>query len=183
MVMLESTVHRILDILQSNRVVDQGRDSGRVSSDLHSTPGNAVETAAPSLNAIINSQLESRQVRSIHRKEIEELGKAYMTFCADQPLPLFPRERFVESLLDRSDATLFGILANSLRFMSSSDGSPCSQDSRAFRDAAHSKTVVDVSQGNVGVSTLQALCLVVLFDFASKSQGLHSIGGSSNNIL
>lgn len=138
---------------------------------MRSTCDSTVEAPIP-LTAIIGGQPESKQVRRTRRGEIEELGKAYMTFCADQPLPLFPRDRFVESLLDRADATLFAIIANSLRHISDAEDSTCSRESRIFRDAAHSRVMEDVGQGSVEISTLQALCLIVFFDFASESQYL-----------
>jgi hypothetical protein len=167
MATLESTVHKILDTLQSNCGIHQS-GSYRPSPATHSTHDSVVESRAPPLTTIISSQLSSRQTRLTHRANIERLGKTYLTFCADQPLPLFPRDGFVESLLNRTDATLFAIIATSLRHAHRFEDTSHYQDSLTFRDAAHSKVMAEIGHGNVDLHTLQALCLVVFLDFTSK---------------
>lgn len=168
MATLESTVHRILDTLQSNGGTDQLSECYRPSPGTHSMHDSIVGGRTPPLTAIISSQSSSRQTRLMHRVRIERLGEAYLTFCADQPLPLFQRHGFVESLLDRADVTLFAIIANSLRNAHNSEDASHYQDSLTFRDAAQAKVMADIGRGNVGLSTLQALCLIVFYDFASK---------------
>ncbi|KAF3038536.1 hypothetical protein E8E12_008223 [Didymella heteroderae] len=167
MATLETTVHKILDTLQSNGAIDLSAECHQSSPVAHSMHDSIVETRFPPLTAIIGTQPSSRQMRFMKRRQIETLGRAYLTFRADQPLPLFPRDGFVESLLDRADATLFAIIANSLRHAHDLEDASHYRDSWIFRDAAHSKVMVDVGHGDVGTPTLQALCLIVLFDFAN----------------
>lgn len=159
MTTLETTVHKFLDTLQSNVSIDQFDSRYQPSGGMHSMHDSVVESGAPPLTTIIRQPTQ--------RVEIERLGKVYLTFCADQPLPLFPRDDFVVSLLARPDATLFGIVANALRYASDSEDNSHRQDSHLFRNAAHSKVMADIGHGDVELSTLQALCLVILFDFAS----------------
>lgn len=183
MVTLETTVNRILGTMHSSGVADQFRDHQQSAPDVHSVHDNIVGTPLPPLTAIIGSQPVSRSMRLARGKEIEDIGQAYLSFCADQPLPLFSKEGFVESLLDRADSTLFGIIANSLRYNSAIEGALHRKDSQTFRDAAHSRAMADVGQGQVGLPTLQTLCLIAFFDFTSKSYYLGATQPSSNNFL
>ena len=168
MAALESTVHKILDTLQSNGSIDQVGERYRPSPGTHSMHDSITDSRVLPLTAIISSRSTSKQTKLTHRVQIERLGQAFLTFCADQPLPLFQRDGFVESLLDRADSTLFAIIANSLRLAPDSEDAPHNQDSLTFRDAAHAKIMADIGGGNVHLFTLQALCLVVFFDFTSE---------------
>lgn len=167
MATLESTVHMIMDTLQSNVAIDPSDECHQSASRAHSMHDSTVESRAQPLTAIISSQSSSRQTRLTHRVSIERLGKAYVTFCADQPLPLFPKDAFVDSLLARPDATLFSILANALRHVSDPEDVSYCRDGQTFRDAAHTKIMADIGHGDAGLPTLQALCLVIFYDFAS----------------
>lgn len=172
MVILESTVHSILETLQPTLMHEQATNQHRSSPGANSVHGGTTESVASSLATIISSQPVSRHTRFMRRREIEEIGQTYIKYCADQPLPLFPREGFVNSLLDRADATLFAIIANSLRCTSQTGETSRFADPRTFRDAAYARIMVDVGQGHVAMTTLQALCLVVLFDFTGMYQHL-----------
>lgn len=167
MATLESTVHRILDTLQANTGTAQSVGRQNPSPDAHSIHGYVAESRVPPLKAIIGSQPSSMHMRSMLSGRIEMIGEVYLALCADQPLPLFPRDGFVESLLARPDATLFAIVANSLRHASGPEDNFSQRDSHIFRDASHSRIMADIGDGDADLSTLQALCLIVVFDFAS----------------
>lgn len=183
MATLESTVHRILDTLQTNGGITQSGERQRPSPSAHSMHGSIAESRVPPLTALIGNQPSSMQMRLMQRVKIERLGEAYLDFCADQPLPLFPRDGFVESLLARPDATLFAILANALRHASAFEDSVYLLDSQSFRDAAHSKIISNIGHGDAGLPTLQALCLIVLFDFASMLGYLLRTAALANRYL
>jgi hypothetical protein len=168
MATLESTVHRILDTLHSNGSIDEVGERYRPSPGTLSMNDSIIDSRALRLTAIISSQSTSRQTKLTHRVQIERLGQVFLTFCADQPLPLFQRDGFVESLLDRADAALFAIIANSMRHAPDIEDAPHNQDCLTFRDAAHTRIMADIGRGNVHLFTLQALCLVVFFDFTSR---------------
>src|SRR5690242_21569143 len=106
MVTSESTANLILNTLQSVGFNEQLRSQCQVTpgeDHLHNDTGE-VETPS-SLVALIDSHEGSRPDRLSKRAELEEIGMAYMRFCANQPLPLIPVEGFVESLLTRADVT------------------------------------------------------------------------------
>lgn len=170
MVTLESTVNRILDTLQSNGVNNQPRNQDQPPPSGNCINDHANEIAIPSFITLIDSQPGTTHLRLTNREAIEKIGKVYMRFCANQPLPLFPMEDFVESLFTRADATLFAIIAVSLRYTRETEEILRFSNSQAFRDAAHSRIMADVGEGNVSICTLQALCLIVLFDFEGKDQ-------------
>ena len=71
----------------------------------------------------------------------------------------------------RSDSTLFAILASALPFRPGTTSSHRLDDAHTFMNAAHSLAMEHVAQGDIDVSTLQTLCLIVLFDFKSKYNG------------
>lgn len=160
-------MNRMLHTLQSNGSTLPVRHEDQVSPCQPSVSRSIVESAAPSLRSIITSPSESQHARMTMRSETEAIGKAYITFCADQPLPLFPKEGFVESLSDRADDTLFAVIAIASRYTIHT------QDSQLFRDTAHLRIMASIGKGNVQISTLQALCLVILFDFTCTSSLFH----------
>ena len=174
MVTLETTVNIILDTLQSTEGGNNTTNRGWSSPVRQSTHNSIVEVTTPPLSVLIRDRPVSSQTKQSRRREIEALASTYLAFCASQPLPLFPKEGFVESIFERSDATLFAIIAASLRYIDSTGTSSQDRDAHAFREAAQSLAMEDIARGDVSTSTLQTLCLVVFFDFGSKSKFLQS---------
>lgn len=107
MMTLETAVSRILDTLQSNEASNQEQASPQFYSGVTGIHDNTAGTTTPPLMLLISGQPESRSTRLMLSKSIKEVGNTYISFCADQPLPLFPRTGFIESLFDRADSVLF----------------------------------------------------------------------------
>lgn len=165
---LETAVSRILDTLQSNEASNQEQASPQFYSGVTGIHDNTAGTTTPPLMLLISGQPESRSTRLMLSKSIKEVGNTYISFCADQPLPLFPRTGFIESLFDRADSVLFLVISISSRFVQGERQAPISWDGQPFREAAHSRAMTDVTKGNVTITTLQALCLIILFDFTGR---------------
>jgi hypothetical protein len=172
-VTLESNVSKILETLQSTDAASTTTNPHQSSGAQPSTQDGSLGTAASPLTALIGDQSEPGQIKRMKKREIEALGELYLSFCADQPMLLFPREGFIESLSERNDATLFAIIANSLPYAQdagSSSSSSSRKDSQAFREAAQSLVMEHIARGDVRLHTLQSLCLIVFFDFRSELQ-------------
>ncbi|KAF8847409.1 hypothetical protein BDZ45DRAFT_329912 [Acephala macrosclerotiorum] len=88
-------------------------------------------------------------------------ANTYLRYCDCQPLPLFHRSTFMQTLQDRDPEVLFSILALALRF-----GDTLDANVFGHFEAARSRVSKRVSDGSVELSTLQALCLLTLVDFA-----------------
>ncbi|XPS75780.1 hypothetical protein M3J07_007847 [Ascochyta lentis] len=167
MVTLESTVNKIFNILQSTEGSGSTNDRDWSPPIRPSTQASTVEAIIPPLIAMIGNHHESSHIKQLKKAEIEALGNTYLTLCACQPLPLFPKDGFVESLFERSDAVLFAIIASSLQHVHVTNNSSQTDDAHAFREAAQSLVTQCIASGNVGIATMQALCLVVCFDFGN----------------
>jgi hypothetical protein len=167
MVTLESTVSRILDTLQSNGGAGRTQNQDQSATHSHRTDDSSAETTTSPLAALIGGGPASEQVKMLRRRDIEVLGETYLRFAAAQPLPLFPRENFINSLFERPDAALFAIIANAMRYTERDSASPNLSEACTFRDAAHSLALDQIGRGKVGVSTLQTLCLIIFYDYSS----------------
>lgn len=96
------------------------------------------------------------------------IAKTYLLYCDCQPLPVFCRKEFIETLSERDPEVILSILALAIRF----------SDEDVFRDnqfelvagyveAARSIISGKIFGGRVELSTLQSLCLLSLVDFTS----------------
>lgn len=104
------------------------------------------------------------------RELIDTSGLLYLHYCDCQPLPLFHRDTFLDSLRRREPEIIFSILALTERF---SGQNPFCDDvvkrSNEYMEAARRIVMRSVFEGSVRLSTLQSLCLLSLIDFTSKS--------------
>lgn len=166
MLALESTVDRIVNTLQSSQ---PDNTSSPLASSQQASQGHTTGTSVQPITATIGSSLESAKLRQLGRVEIEALGESYQRYCACQPLLLFPMEAFVDSLVNRPDSVLFAVLATALRYTQCVGAWSHDQHAHTFRQTALSLAMEDIAHGDVRLSTLQTLCLVVFFDFESKS--------------
>lgn len=93
-------------------------------------------------------------------------------YCDCQPLPLFHKPSFIETLKDRQPEILFAILALAGRF---DDGREWNNGrSRQDRDARYltqARNVITrkINDGAVELSTIQTLSLIALIDFSGAS--------------
>lgn len=90
-------------------------------------------------------------------------AKTYLQFCDCQPLPLFHRPTFLQSLQHRDPEILFSVLALAQRF-----DHGAGVDCGVHTEAARARVSKRVSEGKVDLSTIQTLCLLTLLDFAGK---------------
>lgn len=95
-------------------------------------------------------------------------AEKYLLYCDCQPLALFHRDSFVQTIGDRDPEVLFAILALTVRF---SEDSPFYGDyvefTNGYVEAARTIIMKSVVEGSVELSSVQALCLLSLVDFSS----------------
>ncbi|KAM0147739.1 hypothetical protein ACHAPG_010399 [Botrytis cinerea] len=107
------------------------------------------------------------------------IAKTYLLYCDCQPLPVFCRNRFVETINERDPEVIFSILALAIRF----------SDDDMFRDnqselitgyveAAQSIISARIFGGRIELSTLQSLCLLSLVDFTNGNTRQASVHSS-----
>ncbi|RAL59617.1 hypothetical protein DID88_006476 [Monilinia fructigena] len=110
---------------------------------------------------------------------ITSVAKTYLLYCDCQPLPVFCRKGFVETLSERDPEVIFSVLALAIRF----------SEEEVFRDnktelingyleAAQSIISGRIFGGQVELSTLQSLCLLSLVDFSNGNTRQASVHSS-----
>ncbi|EFX05966.1 c6 zinc finger domain containing protein [Grosmannia clavigera kw1407] len=106
-------------------------------------------------------------------------ARDYLQYCDSQPIPLFDPESFVETLADRDEEVVYGVLALAGHFASSpsTDKEQQERDCSAYAQAAHRLVMGRVSESRVELSTIQTLCLLSLirfYDGAIDQSRVHS---------
>ncbi|KAH6698382.1 fungal-specific transcription factor domain-containing protein [Leptodontidium sp. MPI-SDFR-AT-0119] len=97
---------------------------------------------------------------------IQRAAEIYLQYCDCQPLPLFQRSSFIRTLRNRKPEVLLSILAVALRF--SEDRQSRTNHARVangYVEACRTIISKQVFEGNVELSTIQALCLLTIVDF------------------
>ncbi len=98
--------------------------------------------------------------------ELVAAAEIYLLYCDCQPLPLFHRPSFIQSLKDREPEILFAILALALRFHGVSHHySSRTGQLNAYVKEARTMVEKKLNEGNVELSSIQALCIIALVDF------------------
>jgi hypothetical protein len=94
-------------------------------------------------------------------------AETYLLYCDCQPLPLFHRSTFIQTLKDRDPEVLFALLALTLRFAEDPQlhGNQPSFV-RGYVEAARTLISKKIFDGAIELSTIQALCLLSLVDFS-----------------
>ncbi|PYH96777.1 C6 transcription factor [Aspergillus ellipticus CBS 707.79] len=108
-------------------------------------------------------------------EKVLSVAKLYLIYCHSQPLPLFHRDGFLDSLATRDPEIIYAMLALSTRFSSSdcSDTNGFTALINSYTEVARSLVMRRVSEGPVELSTLQSLCLLSLVDFANLDGNTH----------
>jgi hypothetical protein len=119
-----------------------------------------------SLESSSRSILPSREV-------IVATAGVYLLYCDCQPLPLFHRGSFIQTLENRDKELILAILALTFRF--SNDPALNVYEVDEFVEASRAAVMRRVYDGTVELSTLQALCLLSLVDFTSMNATLLNI--------
>jgi hypothetical protein len=133
-----------------------------------STRGNQPVTSARQFPSGMTTSGPTASVILPPWDEIVPLAELYLLYCESQPLPLFHRSSFINSLQTRDIEIIYAILALSLRFSNSHrDAHILSEQVNSYAEVARGLVMKRVSEGPVEVSTLQCLCLLSLVDFTS----------------
>ncbi|KAH6696840.1 hypothetical protein F5X68DRAFT_257167 [Plectosphaerella plurivora] len=121
------------------------------------------EASSPSSSALATGRRSS----TASSNRLMDMGRLYLTWCHDQPITLFSQATFLQSLPSRAPELVLSLESLSLRFP---PGSMTSQTERVIevKAATARRMIMDrVTEGRVELSTLQSMCLLSLFDFAS----------------
>ena len=98
------------------------------------------------------------------------MANTYLLYCESQPLPLFHRTNFVETVKYRDPEVLFALLALTARYLEHEIFHQNPMDLvDGYQEAALNIVSRKIFEGRVELSTLQSLCLLSLVDFASKN--------------
>jgi len=114
---------------------------------------------------------------------IVHAAEVYLQYCDCQPLPLFHRGTFMQTLQNRDPEVLFSLLALTTRFwdnldLNNNESSPIA----GYAEAARSLVAKRIFEGTVEISTVQTLCLLTLVDFTdgnTRRASIHSSQGMS----
>lgn len=102
--------------------------------------------------------------------KIASMSELYLLYCDSQPLPLFCRTGFLDTLGSRDPEIIYAMLALSTRFSESSYGSSNELVGivNSYTETARNLVAKRVWEGPIELSTLQSLCILSLVDFTSK---------------
>ncbi|RDL36372.1 C6 transcription factor [Venustampulla echinocandica] len=109
---------------------------------------------------------------------IQTAAETYLLYCDCQPLPLFHRSTFIQTLRSRDGEVIFSLLALAARFLED-PALRASQVSSVHEYMEAARTIVSkkVFDGVVELSTIQTLCLLSLVDFTegtTRRASMHS---------
>lgn len=103
-------------------------------------------------------------------EKVLSIAELYLLFCHSQPLPLFHRDGFLDTLGSRDPEVIYAILALTIRFSEDqySDYNELMARINGYTEVARGLVMKRISEGPVELSTLQCLCLLSLIDFTSE---------------
>ncbi|KAH8647737.1 hypothetical protein BX600DRAFT_484365 [Xylariales sp. PMI_506] len=107
---------------------------------------------------------ERTTATSPEQDDLLEAGRLYLIWCHRQPLTLFQRESFLQSLRFRDRELILAIQALSLRFAPGQLGYQSSK-LRSMAKASRDLVMGRLTEGQIELSTLQTLCLLAFLDF------------------
>lgn len=114
--------------------------------------------------------------------EITRAGQLYLTWCHAQPLVLFNETEFLGSIHTRDAGLLLALQALSLRFPPDSPTlNQTERDGKAKQ--AHYMVHRHLAEGQVELSTLQALCILSMLDFLDCRFGRAELNLSTGSCL
>lgn len=101
-------------------------------------------------------------------EDIVAAAELYLLYCDCQPLPLFDRDSFINTLENRDPEVLLCLLALTSRFSDDvSIRSNLFEVVKGYIKAARALVIRRLSDGPIELSTLQSLCLMSLVEFTS----------------
>lgn len=105
----------------------------------------------------------------MHEPSLRDLDHLYLTWCHNQPLAMFNKDTFAESLPERDHELILALQALAFRFPPGSlTPQRCEQLGSMAKEARYI-AMNRVTDGQVRPSTLQTLCLLSLIDFTGWS--------------
>ncbi|KAF9870561.1 hypothetical protein CkaCkLH20_11867 [Colletotrichum karsti] len=99
--------------------------------------------------------------------DLNTVGRLYLTWCHSQPIILFSEDAFLSSISSRDPELILSLEALALRFPPGSLTPQIEEKLQNKAKSARRMVMERVLEGNVELSTLQSLCLLSMFDFAS----------------
>jgi hypothetical protein len=104
--------------------------------------------------------------------KVVDIARIYLIYCDCQPLPLFHRQTFLNTLNQRDPEIIYAVLGLALRFCPQplvDDLEDISRTAASYTEAARERVTRLVLGGPVEISTLQSLCLLSLIEFSSMA--------------
>ncbi|KAH7363796.1 hypothetical protein BKA65DRAFT_122525 [Rhexocercosporidium sp. MPI-PUGE-AT-0058] len=149
---------RFLENQLSEVLANQASMSRGTSIQLPSSPSRAIPPSLPSSRSS-ETNLPTWDI-------IQRAAETYLQYCDCQPLPLFQRTNFIQTLKYRQPEILFTILAVASRFIENQQPrTNLTKPTNRFVEAARTIISKQVFEGAVELSTIQALCLLTIIDF------------------
>lgn len=105
-------------------------------------------------------------------RKVLDIAQIYLIYCDCQPLPLFHRQTFLNTLNQRDPDVVYAVLALALRFLPQplkDDLGDISRTAASYTEAARERVTSRVLGGPVEISTIQSLCLLSLIEFSSMA--------------
>ena len=167
--LLESTVSQIVSSLHGHAGQHSPTVTENSRPDHRATNTSISVMPAPDVHLSPPVASVGSRIKLLSSADLELLGSLYLKYRSCQPLFLFPPEPFASSLHRRDDAMLSAILLVTLRYASRIGSFSHQQDVLTLRESATTSVMGNVIRGDVGLSTLQILCLIVLHDLEGKS--------------
>lgn len=109
----------------------------------------------------------------LHKSSLKELGQLYMTWCHNQPLPLFSREGFANSLSKRDSELILSLRALTGRFPPGALTTSTHEKLILMATEAKESVMKRVAEGRIRLSTLQTLCVLSIIDFTGERRFLY----------
>ncbi|KAJ6179426.1 Zn(II)2Cys6 transcription factor [Penicillium mononematosum] len=102
----------------------------------------------------------------MHGQNLEDLGHLYLTWCHNQPLALFDKDTFVQSLPKRNRELILVLQALAFRFPPGSITPQYYGQLSSMAETARQIVMNRIMDRRVDLPTLQTLCLLSVVDFA-----------------
>jgi hypothetical protein len=104
----------------------------------------------------------------MHGQNLEDLGHLYLTWCHNQPLALFDKDTFVQSLPKRNRELILVLQALAFRFPPGSITPQYYGHLSSMVETARQIVMNRILDRRVDLPTLQTLCLLSVIDFAGS---------------
>lgn len=102
------------------------------------------------------------------QNDLLAMGRLYLTWCHGQPVTLFNAETFLESLPFRDKELILALQTFSLRFPPGNLTPQKRERLDGMEREARSIVMTKIADAEVELSTLQALCVLSMVEFASE---------------